>query len=194
MIISAASGAGKSTLTRALIKKRKNLSFSISVTTRLPRPGERDGQDYFFVTEAAFHAMRRRGDLVEWAEVHGQYYGTPRHFLERQRLAGRDVLLDIDVQGALQVKRQYPDAAMIFITTPTFAELERRLRGRCSEGETEIQRRLATARRELKFVNHYDYEVVNDRIPSALKGLDTILEAQHYRIRKTKNTRRNNNG
>lgn len=197
IVISAASGAGKSTLTRMLMARRRTAAFSISVTTRMPRPGEKDGRDYFFVTEAAFKAMRDRKELVEWAEVHGNFYGTPKAFLDRQRAAGKDVLLDIDVQGALKVKKDFPDAVLIFITTPTFEELERRLRGRCSEGEVEIQRRLATARRELRAVNQYDYEVVNDQIPKALRGLEAILDAERLRIganQKTKKTRRNHNG
>lgn len=190
VVISAASGAGKSTLTKKLIAKRREAVFSISVTTRMPRPGEKDGRDYFFVTPAAFKAMRDRRELAEWATVHGQFYGTPKSFLMRQRQAGKDVLLDIDVQGALQVKKQFPEAVLVFITTPTFAELERRLRGRCSEGEAEIQRRLATARKELKSLDRYDYVVVNDQIPRALRQLETILEAEHLRLPKTQ-TRRN---
>src|SRR5882762_1421998 len=143
IVVSAGSGAGKSTLCRLLLKRRKNLAFSISATTRMPRPGEKEGRDYFFVTEAAFKAMRRRHELAEWAKVHGQHaYGTPRSYLEHQRSAGKDVLLDIDVQGALQVKRRYPEAVLIFITTPTFADLERRLRSRSSETESQIRQRL----------------------------------------------------
>src|SRR5579863_6841060 len=138
VVISAGSGAGKSTLCRLLLKRRKNLVFSISATTRMPRPGEKEGRDYFFVTEAAFKAMRARGELAEWARVHGQdYYGTPRAYLEKMRARGKDVLLDIDVQGALQVKKRFPEAILIFITTPTFAELERRLRFRSSETEAQ---------------------------------------------------------
>src|SRR5258706_803949 len=120
VVVSAGSGAGKSTLCRLLLKRRKKLVFAISATTRMPRPGEKEGRDYFFVTEAAFKAMRQRGDLAEWAKVHGQdYYGTPRAYLEKMRNQGKDVLLDIDVQGALQVKRRFRDAILIFITTPS---------------------------------------------------------------------------
>jgi len=185
IVVSAGSGAGKSTLCRLLLKRRKNLVFSISATTRLPRPAEKEGLDYFFVTEAAFKAMRRRHELAEWAKVHGRdCYGTPRAYLDRMRAQGKDVLLDIDVQGALQVKRHYPEAALIFITTPTFGDLERRLRSRSSETEVQIRRRLADARRELKYLGHYDYNVVNDRIPLALKRLEAILDAESLKIRK----------
>jgi len=185
VVVSAGSGAGKSTLCRLLLRRRRNLAFSISATTRLPRPGEKEGRDYFFVTEAAFQAMRRRHELAEWARVHGQhYYGTPRSTLERMRSAGKDVLLDIDVQGALQVKRQYPEAVLIFITTPTFADLERRLRARSSETDAQIRHRLADARHELKFLPNYGYNVVNDRIPLALKRLESILDAESLKIRK----------
>lgn len=183
VVLSAASGAGKSTLSRKWLRRRQNLVFSISVTTRMPRPGEVDGRDYFFVSEPAFQSMRRRGELLEWAEVHGQFYGTPKAFVERMCRSGKNVLLDIDVQGALQVKRRFSEAVLIFITAPTFGELERRLRARRSESEADIRRRLADARRELRFLVRYDYAVVNDRIPQALKRLETILEAESLRIR-----------
>jgi len=187
IVVSAGSGAGKSTLCRQLLKRRKNLVFSISVTTRLPRPGEKEGKDYFFVTEAAFKAMRGRSELAEWARVHGQdYYGTPRAYLEKMRNRGKDILLDIDVQGALQVKRRFPEALLIFITTPTFQELERRLRSRSSETEPQIRQRLADARHELEFFPQYDYNVVNDRIPLALKRLEAILTAESLKIPKRK--------
>ena len=192
IVVSAGSGAGKSTLCRMLLKRRKNLVFSVSATTRLPRPGEKDGKDYFFVTEAAFKAMRKRHELVEWARVHNDYYGTPRPFLERMRARGRDVLLDIDVQGALQVKRRFPEAVLIFITTPTFAELERRLRSRSSESEAQIRQRLSDARHELKYQGYYDYNVVNDRLPLALKRLEAILDVESLKISTKKIIRRLN--
>jgi len=184
IVVSAGSGAGKSTLCRLLLKRRRNLVFSISATTRLPRPGEKEDKDYFFVTEAAFKAMRRRRELAEWARVHGEhFYGTPRSYVDRMRARGKDVLLDIDVQGALQVKRRYPEAVLIFITTPTFADLGRRLRSRSSETEAQIRQRLADARRELKYLGDYDYNVVNDRIPLALKRLEAILDAESLKLR-----------
>ncbi len=184
VVISAGSGAGKSTLCRLLLRKRKTLMFSISVTTRMPRSGEKDGRDYFFTSDAAFAAMRDRGELVEWANVHGHFYGTPRTFVDRMRLQGRDVLLDIDVQGAMQVRKKFPEAVLIFVTTPHFDDLERRLRARRSENEAEIQRRLADARRELRFVHEYDFNVVNDKVPRAVKRLEAILEAESLRIPK----------
>lgn len=187
IVLSAGSGAGKSTLCGLLLKRRKNLVFSVSVTTRMPRPGEKDEKDYFFVSEAAFRAMRQRHELAEWAKVHGQhFYGTPRAYLDKVRSLGKDVLLDIDVQGALQVKRHYPEAILIFITTPTFQDLAKRLRARSSETEAQIRRRLADARHELKYLGDYDYNVVNDRIPLALKRLEAILDAESLKISKTK--------
>jgi guanylate kinase len=183
IVVSAGSGAGKSTLCRMLLERRKNLVFSISATTRLPRPGEKEGTDYFFITEAAFKAMRKRNELAEWAKVHGQdYYGTPKSFVQRMLAKGKDVLLDIDVQGALQVKRRFPNAILIFITTPTFAEMERRLRSRSSETEAQVRQRLADARHELKYKGIYDYNVVNDRIPLALKRLEAILDSESLKI------------
>jgi guanylate kinase len=184
IVISAGSGAGKSTLSQQLLRRRKNLRFSISATTRLPRPGEKDGRDYFFLTEAAFKAMRARNELLEWAKVHDYFYGTPRPFVERTLAAGHDVILDVDVQGALTIKKLFPQAVLIFITAPTFKEMERRLRARSSENEAAIQTRLADARHELKFLSHYDYHVVNDRVPHAVQGLDAILTAESMRLRK----------
>jgi guanylate kinase len=178
VVVSAPSGAGKSTLCRRLLKRRKNLKFSISATTRLPRPGEKDGREYFFASEAAFRAMRKRQELIEWAQVHDHFYGTPKANLERLRAAGKDVLLDLDVQGALAVKKRFPEAVLIFINAPKFSDLERRLRHRSSETEAEIRRRLRTARNELRFAHRYDYRVVNDRVPRALKELETILNAE----------------
>jgi guanylate kinase len=194
IVISAPSGAGKSTLCRRLLKRRRSLVLSTSVTTRLPRPGEKDGRDYFFVSEAAFRAMRARRQLVESAEVHGHSYGTPRTFLEDKLKSGYDVLLEIDVQGALQVKRRYPEAVLIFVRTPRFADLERRLRHRSSESEPEIRRRLADARRELKFLNQYHYEVVNDHVPTALGKLEAIIDAESARVGKSHDVIRQTSG
>ena len=183
-VVSAGSGAGKSTLCHTLLRRRRNLKFSISVTTRLPRPGERDGYDYFFVTDAAFKAMRQRKELLEWADVHGYFYGTPRPFVERALKSGQDILLDSDVQGALNVQKLYPRAVLIFITAPSFGEMERRLRARSSETERDIQRRLADARRELKSLPRYDYHVINDSVPLAVRRLSAILDAESMRILK----------
>jgi guanylate kinase len=169
-----------------LVKKRRSLAFSTSVTTRLPRPGERDGKDYFFVTDAAFQAMRKRSELVEWAKVHDHFYGTPRGFLEHMHRQGKDLLLDIDVQGAIAVKKHFPDAVLIFITTPTFADLEKRLRARCSESEAQIQRRLTNARRELAFIPRYDYLVVNKELSGAVRDLDSIFTAETLKIRSSR--------
>src|SRR6185437_5146310 len=161
---------------------------------RFPRRGEKDGIDYFFITEAAFDAMRERGQLVEWANVHGQYYGTPREFLERMRRGGKDILLDIDVQGAMSVKRHFPDAVLIFVTTPTFADLEKRLRSRRSESEEQIRRRLSDARRELAFLPYYDYQVVNRNVPRALAQLDAVCTAESLRIRNSRKKEKRNGG
>lgn len=180
IVVSAASGAGKSTLCKLLMKKWKNLAFSISATTRQPRPGEQDGREYYFLSEAAFKAMQKRKEFVEWANVHGQLYGTPKAALERLREKGKDVLLDLDVQGALAVKKQFPEAVLIFISTPHFSDLEKRLRSRSSETEAQIQRRLQTAREELKRAHRYDHHVLNDTLPKALKQLVDILK-QHRR-------------
>jgi guanylate kinase len=165
------------------VSRRKKTAVSISVTTRMPRPGEKDGKDYFFVTEAAFKAMQKRGDLLEWATVHDHFYGTPKQFVQSMRAAGNDVILNIDVQGAMQVKRHCSDAVLIFVQTPHFSDLEKRLRRRSQDSEMEIRRRLANAKRELRSRSQYDYEVINDRIDTALQHLQAILTAESLRVK-----------
>lgn len=175
-VISAPSGAGKTTLIREILRRISGLSYSISYTTRPPRPGEVDGKDYHFVTEEEFMEMAREGKFVEWARVHGALYGTPKENLYPG--PGTDVLLDIDPQGAKQVKELRPDAVLIFIVPPSMDELERRLRERKKDSEEDIRRRLSNARKELDQVGLYDYIVVNDELENALQYLSSIILAE----------------
>ncbi len=180
-MISAPSGCGKTTLVRRLTAADAGLRRAVSVTTRPPRSGERDGRDYFFVGREEFDRRRKRDRLVEWARVFGHYYGTPREAI-REREKGRDVILTIDVQGARKVKRKYPEAILIFVVPPKMEELRRRLEKRRSDTGAERAKRLAIAEKELSFLGRYDYLVVNDRLRRAVDDLRSIVRAERCRI------------
>ncbi len=174
--MSGPSGAGKSTVVDRVLEKTPRLIRSVSVTTRPRRPAEEDGRDYFFVSENEFRDMISSGDLLEWAEVHGNLYGTKASFVQEHLSAGNDVLLEIDVQGGLNVRRSRPDALMIFIMPPSLEELERRLRGRGTEGEESIRRRLANAKNEIKSAADYDYSVINDDIDRCAEEIAGLIK------------------
>ena len=160
-VVSAPSGAGKTTLCREIRLRVPDLAYSVSVTTRPPRPGEMDGIDFRFVGVDEFRAMLDRRELAEWATVHGNLYGTRARSLEDALAVGRDVLLDIDTQGAAQLRERYPDAVLIFVLAPSVKDLEHRLRERRSDAEVEIERRLVRAREEIALWRRYDYLIVN---------------------------------
>lgn len=181
-IVSAPSGAGKTTLVRLLLEQDEQVRLSVSYTTRAPRPGEQDGREYHFVAVADFLAMREEGDFLEWAEVHGNYYGTSRIWLEEQMRAGRDMLLEIDWQGAQQVRRQFPAAVGIFIMPPSLVELERRLRGRGSDSSEVIARRLSAAQEEMRHVREFEYVIINNELQEALSDLLTTVHASRLRL------------
>ena len=184
-IVSAPSGAGKTTLVRALLRCVPRLVRSVSMTTRPPRPDERSGREYYFVTPAVFGAERRRGGLLEAARVHGCWYGTPKRPVTRTLQAGRDVVLSIDVQGAEHVVRHLPDSVRIFILPPSMASLRQRLERRRTEPPVQIRRRLALACEELRAAPRYDYWVVNDKLRHALKQLAAIVVAERCRPTRT---------
>jgi len=177
-IISAPSGSGKSTLVNELLKKVSNLEFSISYTTRSPRGSEVDGRQYFFVTRPEFEKMIQKDEFLEHAEVFGNYYGTARRFLREAEQNGRDLLLDIDVQGASQIQQKLPDATSIFILPPDRKTLEERLRKRSEDKEEVIQRRLITASREIENYDRYNYILVNDQLEDSIKGLRAIVRGE----------------
>lgn len=181
VVLAAPSGAGKTTLARMLVERRPDIVFSISATTRAPRPGEHDGRDYHFVDDETFDRMIERNDLAEWAVVHGRRYGTPRREITSAIENGRTVLLDIDVQGARQVRKLFSDALMIFVLPPSPEELARRLSGRASEDPVERRRRLANARTELEAVPEFEYVVVNDDLERAYAAVDAIVQAEWLR-------------
>jgi guanylate kinase len=181
-IISAPSGAGKTTLIKGLLKRFPEMALSVSYTTRLRRAGEADGRDYRFVTPGRFSTMRSAKAFAEWAGVHGYLYGTPRAPLERAIRGGRDMLLDIDVQGARKIKRQYPAAVSIFVLPPSWRELEKRLALRGTDRKETIRKRLANARREIRAILRYDYFVVNRELKVALESLQAVVRAERLRV------------
>ncbi|HJW44572.1 MAG TPA: guanylate kinase [Geothrix sp.] len=176
-VVSAPSGAGKSTLAQRLVRSVPDLSFSTSFTTRKPRPGEVDGRDYFFVDDARFDAMVAEGGLVEWVQVYGHRYGTGRDWLAGVLASGRDVLLDIETTGALNLRKAIPDARMIFILPPSAAALEQRLRGRGKDSDEQIRIRMQHARHELELYHAYDYLILNDDLELAYKQLEGVVQA-----------------
>ncbi len=180
-IISGPSGVGKSTILHKLFERRKNLYFSVSATTRAPRAGERDGVHYHFSTVEEFRAQIEQGAFLEYAEFVGNYYGTPRRYVDEAMERGEDVILDIELQGADQVHAIRPETVRIFILPPSVAELERRLTDRGTESAEKVQGRLARAREELKSVHTYDYIVINDDVEHAVSELDAIMTAEHCR-------------
>ncbi|WP_434633118.1 guanylate kinase [Chromobacterium sp. CV08] len=180
-IVVAPSGAGKTSLVAALLQAEPSVELSISYSTRAARKGEVDGQHYHFVERAVFDDMIARGDFLEYAEVYGNYYGTSAPWIRGRLEAGRDILLEIDWQGAEQVREVFPDAIGIFIAPPSIEELERRLRGRDTDAEEVILRRLASARAEIDKVAEYDYIVVNDDFERARLDLISIVRAQRLK-------------
>ena len=178
-IVSAPSGSGKTTLLQRLLPSFSDLRFSISHTTRQPRTGETDGVDYFFVDRPEFLSMVDRGAFLEWAEYYGQLYGTSHHFVEQQLSDGCDVILDIDVQGARQVKSRIPEAIAVFILPPSFSELERRLRSRRLESDEAIHRRLEIAKGEIPYYRDYDYIVINEVLENSIQLLESIVRSGH---------------
>ena len=181
-ILSAPSGAGKTTLYNSLKELYPEVELSVSCTTRSRRPGEVNGRDYRFLSNAQFARLQQRGAFAEAAKVHDHFYGTPKQPLERCVRAGRDILLDIDVQGARQIKRSFPEAVSIFVLPPSLHELQRRLAARGTDGPEIIRRRLANAKGEIGEIIHYDYYIVNRDLRAAVRVLSGIVEAERARI------------
>ncbi len=181
LIVSGPSGCGKSTLIARLLAESPELRFSVSHTTRAPRPGEVDGRDYFFVGEERFARMAREGRFAEWARVHGQRYGTSWREIRAKSAGGRTLVLDVDVQGARSIQRQFPEAVGLFVVPPTLAALQRRLRRRQQRIDPEARRRLAAALKELRAYRRYDYLLVNDDLEAALAQLRCLLVALRLR-------------
>ncbi len=174
-VISAPSGAGKSTVLSCVRKRLEDLEFSVSYTTRGIRGDESDGVEYHFVDRARFEAMTRAGDFLEWAQVHGELYGTPRAPIEEATDAGRDVLMDIDVQGGMSIKDEFPEAVTVFLLPPDTQELKQRLSGRATDNPEQIKLRLANAGREMAFADRYDHRIINDRVERACDELCDLI-------------------
>ena len=181
-VLSGPSGCGKTTLCRGLLKQNLGLVRSVSVTTRKARKAERDKKDYIYTNTADFKRQLRKGMFLEHAQVFGNYYGTPKLFIESTLKQGKDVLLNIDVQGAAQIKRKAKDAVLIFILPPSMRELKRRLLGRLTDTKVQIRKRLAIARTELTAIDHYDYYVINESLKEAAEELKHIIMASRRKI------------
>jgi guanylate kinase len=181
-IVAAPSGAGKTTLVSRLLAEDANVRHSISYTTRAPRPGEENGREYHFIDGQRFLAMRERGEFAEWAEVHDNFYGTSRLWLEQRMKEGCDMMLEIDWQGAQQMRRQFPEAVAIFILPPSVAELENRLRRRGADSEDVIARRVAGALGEMRHVGEFDFVIINNDLDVALGELKAAVRASRLRF------------
>lgn len=177
IVLSGFSGAGKGTLVKELMKTYDNYALSISMTTRKPREGEVHGREYFFTERESFEEKIAQNGLIEYAEYCGNYYGTPRDYVEKMLAAGRDVLLEIEIQGMHKVKKMFPDMLTLFVTPPSIAELEKRLRGRGTETEEVIRKRLARAAEEAKGMEDYEYLVVNDDLQECVEEIHSIVKA-----------------
>lgn len=177
-IVAGCSGVGKGTLLKLFLEKNPEVKFSVSATTRKPRQGEEDGVNYFFITRDEFQNLIEKGDFLEWAEFSGNFYGTKKSFVEKTLAKGQDLILEIEVQGARQVKEKMPDAISIFIMPPSLEDLETRLRGRHTEDEAAIQRRLGEAAKEIEAGKNFDYRIVNDNIEDALEVMQKIYSGE----------------
>ncbi|MBF1705120.1 MAG: guanylate kinase [Selenomonas sp.] len=181
IVISGASGTGKGTVCKELLARERGVAFSVSATSRAPREGEQDGREYYFRTRAEFEAMIAEGAFLEYADVYGNYYGTPLAPIEARRSVGEDILLEIDTQGALNVMERCPDGTFIFLLPPSLEELRRRITGRGTESEESLARRLAAARDEIRLGRRYRYAVLNDTVEDATARIQTILAAERLR-------------
>lgn len=185
LVVSGPSGAGKGTICKSLLEQRLDLAYSVSCTTRQPRRGEVDGENYFFLTKESFEEMIEQDELLEYAKVYDNYYGTPKEYVMKQLRAGRDVVLEIDTQGALKVKEHFPEGVFVFIVPPSLGELSKRIYKRGTDADDVIKRRLSAASGELTYASKYDYIVVNDEVDKATAKVGKIMDAEHLRVKRT---------
>ena len=182
IVFSGPSGVGKGTVRAKIFEQENNFKYSVSMTTRKQRPGEVDGVDYYFRTREQFEELIRKGEMLEYAEYVGNYYGTPLTYVNQTLDEGKDVFLEIEVQGALQVKKKKPDAVFVFLTPPDLEELRERLVGRGTDSSEVIASRLLKAKEEIRLMSEYDYAVVNDEVELAAERVKRIIEAEHFRV------------
>ncbi|HOQ36179.1 MAG TPA: guanylate kinase [Acetivibrio sp.] len=186
VVVSGPSGAGKGTVLKRLKDSDDSIRFSISATTRTIRQGEKEGLNYFFKTRDEFKSMIEAGQLLEWVEYCGNYYGTPKEYIETTVKEGYDCLLEIEVEGAANVKKAYPDCVLIFILPPSFEELKRRIEKRATEEPEIVAKRLERAREEMAYIENYDYVIVNDKIEDAVENLRSILKAEKLKLNRNR--------
>lgn len=180
MVVSGFSGAGKGTIVKKVLSEKQNIALSISMTTRAPRPGEENGREYFFVSEEEFQKAIDEDALLEYAGYVGKHYGTPKKYVEEQLALGKDVILEIETQGALQIKAKFPEAKLVFVTTPSIKILKERLTGRGTETKELIDQRINQAMTEVKLIEKYDYLLVNDELDKCVNELYNLLDASHH--------------
>ncbi|MFT8361710.1 MAG: guanylate kinase [Sporolactobacillus sp.] len=194
VVLSGPSGVGKGTVCKALRARDTRLHYSISVTTRKPRAGEVDGVHYFFRSREQFQQMIREQKLLEWAEYVGNFYGTPIDYVRDSLNGGQDVILEIEVQGALQIKRRFPEATFIFLAPPTLGELKKRIIGRGTETAELIESRMSVARSEMELMENYNYVVENDQVENACERIESIVVAEHCRVERIIEKYKNSEG
>ena len=182
VVVSGFSGAGKGTLMRALMNRYMNYALSVSATTRAPREGEEDGREYFFKTREEFEQLIKEDALIEYAQYVGNYYGTPKAYVEKELESGRDVILEIEIQGALKVKEKIPDALLLFVSPPSAGELKRRLVGRGTETPEVIGSRLQRAAEEAEGMERYDYLLINDELEQCVEEMHQVIQSQHHKV------------
>lgn len=186
IVLSGPSGAGKSSLLQQTIKEMDDIKYSVSATTRPPREDEVDGVNYFFLSCAEFERQKRAGNFLEWAEVHGNLYGTPRDYILSCLREGQDVILDLDIQGAAAFRQRFEGALLVFVAPPSLQELSQRIYSRGTDAQREIEKRISNARRELKHIDDYDYFVLNDDFRRAVGDLKSIIRAERNRVQRLK--------
>ena len=182
IIVSGFSGAGKGTVMKKLMSEYDNYALSISATTRSPRPGEQDGREYFFKTVAEFETMIENNQLIEYAKYVGNYYGTPKEYVEKMLDEGKDVILEIEMQGTMKVKEIMPETVLVFITPPTAEDLKKRLEGRGTEDSETIKARLKRASEEVVYMDKYDYLLINDKLDECVENLHKIVQMEHSKV------------
>jgi len=182
LVVSGPSGAGKGSITKRIVAEVPDLVFSVSMTTRAPRPGEIHGKNYYFVTHQQFEETIAKGGFLEYAKVYGEYYGTPKEKVMETLREGKDVVLEIDIQGAMNIRKSYPKGILIFILPPSMGELRKRITGRGSESEGDIELRLGEALKEIAYIDKYDYCVVNGDLDEAVNRVKAIIVAEHSRV------------